>query len=80
MAFIITRQLASVCRDSSKKAVGAVAAALLTTAYHMLKNGTPYQDLGANYFEQNAKAKQVQRLIHHIENLGYDVQVAPKAA
>jgi transposase len=67
-------------RRGSKKAIGAVAAALLTTAYHMLKNGTPYQDLGAHYFERNAKAKQVQRLIHHIENLGFDVQIAPKAA
>jgi transposase len=33
-------------RRGSKKAVCAVAAALLTTAYHMLKNGTLYQDLG----------------------------------
>jgi hypothetical protein len=31
-----------------KKAVVAVAASILTAAYHMLKNGTLYQDLGAN--------------------------------
>jgi hypothetical protein len=38
-------------RRGAKKAIGAVAASLLTTIYHMLKNGTLYEDLGANYFE-----------------------------
>jgi transposase len=36
------------CRRGPKKAVVAVAASILTAAYHMLKNGTLYQDLGAN--------------------------------
>jgi transposase len=67
-------------RRGSKKAVCAVAASLLTTVYHMLKNGTCYQDLGANHFDQKAKAKHAQRLIHRLQNLGYDVKVLPKAA
>ena len=33
-------------RRGGKKAIGAVAASILTAAYHMLKNGTCYQDLG----------------------------------
>jgi transposase len=36
------------CRRGPKKAVVAVAASILTAASHMLKNGTLYQDLGAN--------------------------------
>ena len=38
-----------------------VAASILTAAYHMLKNGTVYQDLGANYFDNRAKDKQALR-------------------
>jgi transposase len=41
-----------------QKAIGAVASSLLTTAYHMLKSGTLYQDLGANHFNHRAKDKQ----------------------
>jgi transposase len=67
-------------RRGSKKAICAVAASLLTTAYHMLKNGTCYQDRGANHFHQKDSAKQVRRLIHRLENLGFNVQILPKAA
>jgi transposase len=67
-------------RRGSRKAICAVAAALLTTIYHMLKNGTCYQDLGANHFDHKAKAKHVQRLVYRLENLGYDVKILPKAA
>ena len=67
-------------RRGSKEAIGAVAAALLTTAYHMLKNGTLYQDLGPNHFDQQANAKQVSRLINRLENLGFEEQISLKAA
>jgi len=67
-------------RRGSKKAICAVAASLLTTAYHMLKDGTIYQDLGATHFHQNDSAKQVRRLVNRLENLGFTVQIAPKAA
>lgn len=67
-------------RRGSKKAICAVAASLLTTIYHMLKNGTCYQDLGANHFDQKAKTKHILRLISRLENLGFDVQIVPKAA
>jgi transposase len=67
-------------RRGSKKAVCAVAASLLTTIYHMLKNGTCYQDLGANHFDEKAKAKHILRLVNRLENLGFDVKIMPKAA
>jgi transposase len=35
-------------RRGPKKAIVAVAASILTAAYHTLKNGTLYQDLSAN--------------------------------
>lgn len=67
-------------RRGAKKAIGAVAASILTAAYHMLKNGTLYQDLGADYFDNRAKGKQVVRLVKRLENLGFQVQIIPQAA
>lgn len=62
-------------RRGPKKAVGAVAASILTAAYHMLKNGTLYQDLGASHFDNRDKGKQVLRLVNRLKNLGFDVQI-----
>jgi transposase len=64
-------------RRGPKKAIGAVAASILTAAYHMLKNHTLYQDLGANHFDNRAKGKQVLRLVNRLQNLGFAVQVTP---
>jgi len=64
----------------SKKAVCAVAASILTAAYHMLKNGTVYQDLGANYFDNRAKDKQVLRLVGRLQKLGFEVNITSVAA
>lgn len=67
-------------RRGPKKAVGAVAASILTAAYYILKNGTLYQDLGPNHFDNRSKGKQTLRLIHRLQNLGYNVQITPVAA
>jgi transposase len=64
-------------RRGAKKAICAVAASILTAAYHMLKNGTLYQDLGANHFDNRAKGKQVLRLVNRLQNLGFTVQISP---
>ena len=63
-----------------KKAIGAVAASILTAAYHMLKNGTLYQDLGPDHFDKRAQAKHVHRLIDRLRNLGFAVQITPVEA
>ena len=67
-------------RRGSKKAVCAVAASLLTTVYHMLNNGTPYEDLGAHYFSQNENQRHVLRLVHRLDHMGYHVTITPKTA
>ena len=67
-------------RRGAKKAIGAVAASMLTAAYHMLKNGTPYDDLGADHFDRRAKTAQTHRLVKRLQGLGYDVQITPLAA
>lgn len=67
-------------RRGAKKAIGAVAASMLTAAYHMLKDGTLYHDLGADHFDHRAKGAATKRLIAKLESLGYHVQITPSAA
>ena len=66
-------------RRGQKKAACAVAASMLVAAWHMLRDGTLYKDLGANHFENQAKPSQINRLIAKITNLGYKVETAPAA-
>ncbi|MFL5335568.1 MAG: IS110 family transposase [Geminicoccaceae bacterium] len=64
-------------RRGAKKAIGAVAASILTAAYHMLKDGTFYQDLGADHFDRRAKHVVANRLIAKLASLGYQVTATP---
>jgi transposase len=66
-------------RRGAKKAIMAVAASILTAIYHMLKNGTTYQDLGPNHFDRRSKAQQTHRLVKRLADLGYAVALAPLA-
>ena len=66
-------------RRGVKKAIVAVAASILTALYHMLKNGTMYQDLGPNHFDTRAKERQKNRLVQRLAELGYAVELAPLA-
>jgi transposase len=67
-------------RRGPQKAVCAVAASILTAVYHMLKDGTVYQDLGAEHFNRRSKTTQTQRLVRRLEHLGYAVDIKPLAA
>lgn len=67
-------------RRGPKKAVGAVAASILTAAYHMLKNGTLYQDLGSQYLHHADKEAQARKLLKRLHNLGFSVQLQSSAA
>jgi transposase len=62
-------------RRGAKKAIGAVAASILTAIYHMLKNGTLYQDLGSNHFDPRDKNKQIKRLLNRLQNLGFKAEL-----
>ena len=67
-------------RRGAKKAIVAVAASMLTAAYHMLKNGVEYKDLGAEHFTRRDKSKAIQRLLRRLNDLGCEVQINPQAA
>lgn len=64
-------------RRGPQKAVCAVAASILTAAYHMLKDGTVYQDLGPNHFNKRSKITHTQHLVKRLEQLGYAVEIRP---
>src|SRR5262249_46963352 len=42
-------------RRGAKKASGAIAASIFTAAYHVLKDGTRYHDLGPDHFDHRPK-------------------------
>jgi len=62
-------------RRGPKKAILAVAASMLTAAYHMLQDGTAYQDLGHDYFDRLDKTKAINRLLRRLDQLGCKVEV-----
>ncbi len=64
-------------RRGPKKAVCAVAASILTAAYHMLKDGTFYQDLGATHFDRRRPEAHARRLVKRLADLGFSVQLEP---
>jgi transposase len=67
-------------RRGPKKAIVAVAASILTAIYHMLKDGTMYQDLGADHFNRRSTDQQKTRLVKRLADLGYAVELKPLAA
>src|SRR3982750_2920677 len=64
-------------RRGPKKAICAVAASILTAAYHMLRDGTFYQDLGPDHLRRATPEAQVSRLARQITKLGFTCTIAP---
>ena len=64
-------------RRGAKKAVCAVAASILTAAYHMLKHGAQYQDLGPDHFDRRSKQQQTKRLLKRLADLGFAAELTP---
>lgn len=64
-------------RRGAKKAIIAVAASMLTAAWHRLRDGTEWHDLGAAHFDRADAAKTANRLIRRLQQIGYQVTVVP---
>jgi transposase len=64
-------------RRGPKKAICAVAASILTAAYHMLRDGTFYQDLGANHLDRTPAETRANRLVRQIAKLGFTCTIIP---
>src|SRR3954471_20690759 len=66
-------------RRGPKKAAVAVAASILTTAYHMLRDGPCYYALGPNPFPRRDPARTARKLADRIRSLGYVVEIRSAA-
>ena len=66
-------------RRGSKRAIIAVAHAILVIIHSMLRNRTTYRDLGEKYFDELNRQSVISRAVRRIESLGYSVtlEVAP---
>ena len=64
-------------RRGAKKAIIGVAASMLTAAWHMLRDGTEWHDLGAAHFDRADAHKTANRLIRRLQQIGYAVQLTP---
>lgn len=62
-----------------KKAVVAVAHAMLRAVYHVLADGTPYRDLGSDYYDRRHAQRVTRRAIQLLERQGYRVVLEPAA-
>lgn len=63
-------------RLGAKKAIVAVAHSMLIAIYHILRHGTTYRELGANYFDERHKEARIRQHIRAIERLGSKVILA----
>ncbi len=66
-------------RRGRKKAIIAVAHAILVIVYHLLTRREPYRDLGVNYFDERERQEVERRLVRRLQRLGYEVTLQPVA-
>ena len=66
-------------RQGAKKAIVAVAAAILTAVHGILRDLEPYRDLGAEHFNRHDRQRVASRLARRIRSLGYEIEMRPAA-
>jgi transposase len=66
-----------VARRGKKRAIVALGRSILVSVWHMLSKRQPYQDLGADYYDQRRKENKVTYLTRQLTRLGFAVQLDP---
>ena len=68
-------------RRGHKRATVSTGHSILVSAYHVLKQGVPYHELGGDYFDRRDDPERlVRRLVGQLERLGQHVSLEPAAA
>jgi transposase len=67
-------------RRGGKKAIVAVAASILTIVYYMIRDGTPYKDLGSHHFDRRDRSRAARRFVARLQQMGYNVQITEAVA
>lgn len=66
-------QYQRICAHRGKKrAIVAVAHSMLVAIYHILKDGTTFQDLGAGYFNQFNRERKINSYLKKLRELGWE--------
>jgi Transposase and inactivated derivatives len=66
-------------RRGKKRAAAAVGHSQLVVAYHMLRDGTAYEDLGPNHFDNLVESQRTGHLVKRLEKLGFRVTLEKAA-
>jgi transposase len=66
-------------RRGKKRALIAVGHKILVIAYHIIKNGVPYKELGKDYLLHRREDKIVKNHIKRLRDLGYEVELKKAA-
>jgi hypothetical protein len=77
--YLCTQYYRLTARRGPKRALVAVALIVLVIAYYILRDGTVYQELGPNYFDERSKEATARRAIKRLEGLGCTVTIAQAA-
>jgi transposase len=64
-------------RRGHSKAITAVCNSILTAAWHTLRTGELYRDLGSDYFTRRNPDRTTRRLVRQLEALGHHVTLTP---
>ena len=67
-------------RRGKKRAAVAVARTILQAAWHVLKEGVDYKELGGDHYDRLHVDKTRNNLVARLEKLGYQVELKPKQA
>jgi transposase len=67
-------------RRGDKKAIVAVAHSILVIAYHVLRDGHSYRELGGHYFDRISTDRLTRYHTRRLAALGYAVTLTPRAA
>jgi transposase len=62
-----------------KKAIVAVGHQILEIAFHIMRDGGTYDELGADYFDRRHTDRTVRRHVRHLEALGFQVTIEKAA-
>lgn len=66
-------------KRGKNRATIAVAHSMLIAIYHMLKEGTVFEDLGADYYNKFNTAKKAQSYLKKLAALGYEIELKEPA-
>jgi len=67
-------------RRGKKRAIVGIGRSILVSVWHMLSKRQPYQDLGADFYDQRRKESKVTYLTKQLARLGFVVQLDPLPA